>query len=969
MNGPSEAPSNTGSLEWLVRLRDRLAGVDSIPEGWPSELRATLASWLDEEAGSSDAAPGAATGRLLLMAEVWECLADDHGAEATSPARFFAEALDRLVRALPSREHGPATAWILDESAAGWGEYLALLDPSLDLEPASELWGEDLPDPKADDAEPAIDLTALFRTITGAGSIVEAAEIRHDPPQPMPEPGPAAVERDEARLCDQEVAPARVSPSDEHAEIDLGREVLGLGLDPEIRTAFAADVSDLFGRIQGLVLGLGGDDDAVKLHELGRCYHTLKGAAGSVGLTGLASEIHALEDRLEQDRGRVSDEFARVLERSLGRIEGVLAALAVPGPEGGPGGGASGAGALPEGAGAIEPTHNPGSEESDAPIRVPAERFEELTELCSELLTRRRAWADHAARVLQLADAARACSLRLRTSVDLLEEGTLRKGRRGETGGLRGEDLSGFVRRMTEQAEDLSALATTAKEAAVPAEEEAEAVSRLALRLWGALQSVRLIPVRELFRRLVRVARDAARVEGRVIAVDLIGEDTVADRVLLDKAYEPLIHIVRNAVGHGIEPPEDRVHAGKSATGRITLEARREGNTLSIVVQDDGRGLDYDAIAAKGRRLGLLGPGENPGAERLHALIFQPGFSTRAEANAISGRGVGMDVVAREVEHLRGRVDLSSRAGLGTRLSLRLPARLSLEHVMLVRVGGQAFAIPTDAIDSIHRDEGYAPVVVGNGSPQIAMVGDRRLPVADLGAILGIPDHAESRCPTFLVVGSASEPMALRVDRIDGALELVIRPLGPLLTGHTAFSGVGLTIAGEIIPSLEVAGLLRLARDGATSAIPPGARDRAKVLVVDDSLSVRRLASRNLRALGLEVEEASDGEQALGKLRSRTYRLILSDLEMPKMDGFALLAELGRTGTLGKTPVIINSTRSDQETRRRVLAMGARAFVPKPVDAEELASVVGAILAGDVDLPSAARAPRDIETPRLTTHR
>ena len=597
---------------------------------------------------------------------------------------------------------------------------------------------------------------------------------------------------EEAEPRDRETVQEEVESADHPEDVDLRREARALEFDPEIRAVFAADLSDLFGRIQELVLGLGGGDEARQLHELARCYHTLKGAAGSVGLVGLASEIHALEDRLERAEGRASADLIQWLERSLERIESVLDAL---GETGGP----------TEDRDAAELPRATRDEGTDCLVRVPADRFEELTDLCSELLTQRKAWAAQAERMKQVADAARICGHRLRTSVDRLGEEMLRTARDRATAHDSGsEDLPGLVRRMTEQAEDLVALAASAREAAIPAMEESEELSRLVLRLWETLQSVRVVPVCGLFRRLVRVARDAARVEGREIEVEQIGQETGADRVLLDRAFEPLLHVVRNAVGHGIESPEDRERAGKPATGRVILEARREGHTLAISVADDGRGLDHGAIVAKGRLLGLLGPDEWPDVERLHALILQPGFSTRGQANAISGRGVGMDVVAREVEQLRGRIELTSEAGRGTRLTIRLPARLSLEHVMIVRVGHQSFALPTSAIDSVHRDE---------EGGRVAAIGDRRLPVVDLGAILGIPDRAEEHsCSTLLLVGSGEDSSALRVDRVVGALELVIRSLGPLLTGHPAISGVGLTTGGEIVPALDVAGLLRLAR-------------------------------------------------------------------------------------------------------------------------------------------------------------
>jgi chemosensory pili system protein ChpA (sensor histidine kinase/response regulator) len=936
----TEAPTLAAGIEALERVRDRLAGAPSIPAAWSAELRAALESLNTVAAGAGVESIGEAVRRLLLMTEVGDCLDADGPGAADALPDFFREALDRLAVGLRMSDPDPAADWILRQSKARWGEYLALLDP----EPAPEPWGPDPEAPVEVEAAPAIALTALLRLMDdGVGSSRGLAEAPPATTGCAP-PAPAVVD----------VAHRPGEPSDDPPELDLERAVRALSLDEEIRQAFVADLSDLLEKIQELVLGLGGANDAARLGELRRCYHTLKGTAGSVGLVGLASEIHALEGRLERAGGRVSAELSRRLERSLDRLEGLRAVLGGSAPMD-----AGETGQARDQQPADHP-HGPPTDEPDGLMRVPTDRFEHLTDLCSELLTRRLTWAEQAERMRQLADTTRTCSQRLRTSVERLREvaASGAHGRAAERAG-QGEDLPGLVRRMAEQAEDLTALAAATRELALPAWEESEALTRLVLRLWETLQAVRVVPVRGLFRRLVRVAHDAARVEGRAIEVELIGDQTGADRVLLDKAYEPLLHAVRNAVGHGIEPPEVRAGAGKPETGRITLEARREGNTLAITVQDDGRGLDHEAIAAKARRLGLLGPGERPGTERLHELIFQPGFSTREHANANAGRGVGMDVIAREVESLRGRIELATSAGSGTRLTIRLPARLSLERVLVVRVGGQAFALPISAVDSVRRDEeGVAVGAVGGGHPVVG-IGDRRIPVADLSALLGSADRAEAPCPTLLVVGNGEESLAVRVDRVEGALELVTRPLGPLLTGHPILSGAGLTTGGEVVLGLDVAGLLRRARAGPAGPIPCEVGGRPRALVVDDSLSVRRTASRHLQALGLDVDEAADGEKALGKLRDRPYRLVLTDVEMPRMDGLALLLELRRTGVLETTAVVVASTLSDPETRRRALDLGARAYLTKPLVAEELAGVVDAILGRDsAPLAASGSAPR-----------
>jgi chemotaxis protein histidine kinase CheA/CheY-like chemotaxis protein len=968
MNVVRNQPIDRGVIDRLEQACSTVPEVADLANRWPAELRAALETVPTAE----DPLLDLAVVRLGLMIEVWECLATDGNESLDELPAFFSDSLRKLVDGLGSTLYGDATRFILTESEARWGGYLALLDPSLETTSQPDEFDAASDLPAGDDAGPAIDTAELLRKLSGlvSASIADmapSAELSEEPiegftlggsrrvgselaatNEVLPRNGngrkrnPSAFDTDgernpertivveDALLATRNCVQASGIETDQSSVADV--EAQARALDPEFREVFLADATDLFTRIQELVLGLGRGDDGSALHELGRCYHTLKGAAGSVGLTIFASQIHTLEDRLEEAEGTASDSLIRHLEISLEQMEVVLQAL-----RGGTG----------------SPEHR--ANESDGLIRVPADRFEELLDLCSELLTRRRAWTAHAERMKQLADAARTCSYRMRASVEQLGEAAPRDRRSANArAGGAAEDLNGLYRRMSEQAEDLSALAATAREAALPMSDEAESLSRLSLRLWEGLQSVRITPVRGLFQRLVRVARDAARVEGRTIEVNLVGEETGADRLLLDKIYEPLLHVVRNAVGHGIESPEDRSRSGKAPTGRITLEARREGNTLAMSVHDDGRGLDYDEIAAKGRRLGLIAPDERPGLDRLNALIFQPGFSTRSHANAISGRGVGMDVVAREVELLRGRIELSSKAGQGTRLGIRLPARLSLEHVMVARVGGQAFAVPTCAIESVHRDERIATKMTSD-RPTIT-IGNRQLPVLDLRCVLSFNSPAPVSCPTFLVVAADLGTVAIRVDVVEAPLELVVRPLGPLLAGHPAISGAGLTTGGEVVLVFDIAGLLRLASgvDHAVHCSLP-VQQRPKVLVVDDSLSVRRAATRNLRSLGFEVDEAADGEQALGKLRHEPYRLILTDLEMPRMDGFALLAELGRTGTLESTFVVVASTLTDPATRRRVEKLGARALLAKPVVAEELADVVGSLLTLSVGSAGAAR--------------
>jgi chemotaxis protein histidine kinase CheA/ActR/RegA family two-component response regulator len=590
----------------------------------------------------------------------------------------------------------------------------------------------------------------------------------------------------------------------------------------------------------------------------------------------------------------------------------------------------------------------------EGPVRVPAERIDELMDLASELITRRGLWAAQADTMKDFASMARTCRGRLMGSIDRLRD--LRPHRQpAASGGTPGRDrldhhadLPELIHRLAEQADDLVVLAEAAQASSKPLSDNSESLARLTLQLWESLQAIRIVPVRGLFQRLARVAHDAARVEDRQVEVVMVGEETGLDKAVQDKAFEPLLHVVRNAVCHGIEPSQQRHGAGKPATGRITIEAARAGNTLVLSVQDDGRGLDYQAIAAKGRRLGLLDPDDNPGVERLNALVFQSGFSTREEATAIAGRGVGMDVVSQEVGRLHGSVVLESQTGQGTRLSISLPARLALQQAMVLRIDGQAFALPVELIELVQPFD--SEDVDRSGPCPKVRVREQWVPLVVAREALRLSTGAAVSCPKLLLIRAEGGTLAVLVDSIDGTKELVIKPLGTLLQGHPVVSGASLSVTGEVIFSLNPAGLARLVGGGGErGGLAPGRLAQpqprvAPILVVDDSISVRKVVARNLRSLGYEVEEVSDGLEALGKLRNHTYALVLSDLEMPRMDGFELLAELNRLEIAREVPVVMASTRSDPETRRRVLGLGARQFIPKPIEPDVLAAMVQELL-------------------------
>jgi chemotaxis protein histidine kinase CheA len=922
--------------ELVDLLQAALAGQDA-PESM-APVRRAIEDLLVETAADRLNPLQLAFRRIGFLAELWECIWSERAAAAQEIGVFCIKAITQLAHCERSGDGCQEVAdWIITHSTSCWGDYLGLLEPAaiadegeagicLEHDPAADEW-------------PAIDAQALLRLFTGAATAGPARRADQSPQAPASQGSPGL------RIP---ALPRR---------LDLG---------DEIREAFLADASDLFDRIQPLVLGLGSAvDPAESFRELARCLHTLKGAAGSVGLADLVDFVHALEEHLESTIGPAAPELIDVLLQTLGYLEGLLLLLRTrPGSEVEQGTPESNIGELDVGtlpaapvvAGA-EKGLAPAQAPTDGPIRIPASRIEDLMDMVSELISRRRLWIEQAESMKAIALLVRNCRSRMLGCLDQLHEAGLAREPVALATGIQAE-VPGQLRRLSELADDLAVLAESAQNGAVPLADHGDALGRLTMQLWDELHSIRVVAIRGLFQRLARVAQETARIDGKQVDVVTIGEESGVDRAVQDKAFEPLLHVVRNAVGHGVERPSDRLKAGKPAAGRLTLEARREGNTLLISVQDDGRGLDHQAIAAKARSLGLLGPGENATGERLNSLIFHTGFSTKAQADAISGRGVGMDVVAREVGRLKGTVELRTEAGRGTRLTVHLPARLALETTMIIRVDGQAFALPVAQIEHARPFEAEEIVTDGVTEGQtkpgsFLVFRDRKIPVLRAREILGLGSTPEPAWPKLLVVRSAGGLIGLIVDAIEGTEELVIKSLGSLLAGHPMISGTSCSASGEVISILNLAGLHHWVALGAAPEQSGPLMERGDggshappaVLVVDDSISVRKVVARHLQAMGLDVDEAADGLEALARLRSRSYRLVLTDLEMPRLDGFELMAEIQGSSSLSPIPVIAASTRLDQETRRRVLALGARAFLPKPVDATALATAVGPLIA------------------------
>lgn len=460
----------------------------------------------------------------------------------------------------------------------------------------------------------------------------------------------------------------------------------------------------------------------------------------------------------------------------------------------------------------------------------------------------------------------------------------------------------------------------------------------LATRLQDDIRSVRMVPLQAALGSLPRVVRDLGRKLNKQVVLEIRGGDNEMDRDLLEAIKDPLIHLLRNAVAHGVESPEVRRRAGKPETSRVILGVQNYAGGLQLEVRDDGAGVDLAKVRVKANERRLVdGAGEISDRELLD-LIFLPGLSTAESVDEISGRGVGLDAVREVVEGCGGRVSVESTPGLGTTFQLRLPVNLATLRMLLVRVGQEQFALPINSVVRILRirpdqvrqvDAGFAIELEG-----------RAIPVARLDHVLKVGAAATSECRHGLVLASGPDKVALLVDAILGEQELIMKGLGDHLRRVDKIAGATVLATGRIVPLLNVGDIVRQFGATRSGQLFPEAKDRAtqkrRILIVDDSITTRTLERSILEAVGYMVEVATDGEDALSKLSVASFDLMLSDVQMPRMDGIALVTRVKQSERTKNMPVVLVSSLDSDEDRRRGLEAGADAYLGKSDFRQEL---------------------------------
>lgn len=483
-------------------------------------------------------------------------------------------------------------------------------------------------------------------------------------------------------------------------------------------------------------------------------------------------------------------------------------------------------------------------------------------------------------------------------------------------------DASLALGRLTRLGEQLTAAARDLRELVD------DAHGRLALVRDGAM-GLAMVPVRRVVAGLPRVVRDVATTTGKDVQLVLVGEDVELDKQVLDGVSDALKHLVVNAVDHGCEPPAERVAAGKPAQATVTVTARASGGTVVLDVSDDGRGIDDDALRATAIARGVLPADSTLSGHALYEVLFVPAFSTSSEVTETSGRGIGLDVVRSDVEALGGSVDLQTSAGAGTTFTLTLPVTLGVLRCLIARVGDERYALPVPGVvESVSLKDSAVHALAGN--PVVVRHG-ATVPLLDLGSALGLP--GERQATAAVVVRHGDRQVAWAVDGLDGELELVVKDLGPFLGRLPLVSGATIDGDGSVVFLVDLRELGADARPAAVVTAEAAAEEtsgaRPRVLVVEDSVGVRELERVILEGAGYDVVTAVDGLDGAARLTGTPADLVVSDVEMPGMDGFALTRTIRRTRGWEQVPVVIMTSRGSEDDQRAGLEAGASAYLLK----------------------------------------
>ena len=623
------------------------------------------------------------------------------------------------------------------------------------------------------------------------------------------------------------------------------------------------------------------------------------------------------------------------------------------------------------------PAPRPASSPSGPSIRVPVERLDGLMNLVGELmivrsrLDRRLAQLDQ---VSQLLLASRSRLGQVGRDFEFRRHTATRAPRASDVGGSAGHDLGAlhdlsqlFADLEFDRYDDVNVLARSVAEMSADVGEvqsqhatllrgigeDTAQIQRLTAALRKEITRARMVPIGRLFTRVAQQVREAARATGKVVGLTVRGETAEVDNSVIEQVADPLLHLIQNAIGHGIETPEERERVGKPAEGRLTLSASQAGGFVLVEVEDDGRGIDAELLRRRAVERGLLPAADAAALSDRDALnlIFVTGFSTASAVTRTSGRGVGLDVVRTNVSRLNGEIHVETEPGHMTRFVLKLPLTVAIADALMVRCGSEILAFPLTAV-SVMRPVAHAEIEWANGRETVRL-DDQTIEVVRLDQVLGLRGVPPAMRLPVVVLRGGGRPFGVVVDELLGKEEIVIKSLGAFLEGVGPFSGATISGEGRVIllvdPTMlrEVAAapIVAPASSMAEEREPEVVLERPRILLVDDSVSIRKFVGQMLEKAGFRVLTAIDGQDALQRLTTQPVDLVITDLEMPRLNGYALIEDLRRRSTTRDIPVIVLTTRAGAKHVELARRLGVRHYVAKPVEEQGFLRLVESVAA------------------------
>lgn len=816
-------------------------------------------------------------------------------------------------------------------------------------------------------------MTGLVQTLRESGkSILEPGALEE------------AVGASEAESSDVEETPVPAddrsgqvtTPATQTSDVEAlkGEEDFGLGI-------FLEEADELLESLEAATARWSEDLSAVgPLDEILRILHTLKGGARMAGLVELGDLTHGIEQALAHDSrdGGAQQSLQAVQtghDQLLGALQQARKAAATPAePEpaiaAGPGVGLPRvAPAAAEGVAEDIPFGAlPGEAEAEAEVEARPQRNTEQVKITTDLLEdivnlagetsifRSRVEQQIGSLNLSLKEMD-ATIERTRDQLRRLDTETQaqvisRHQTENEQSSYQDFDplemdrysqMQQLSRALFESASDLVDLKDTLEARIREAQSLLVQQGRVNTELQENLMRTRMVPFERSALRLRRIVRQTSKELGKQIDFVVDNAEGEIDRTILERMTAPLEHMLRNAIDHGIETEKDRIAAGKPPVGRIRLSLNREGGEVVIALSDDGRGISVDAVRRKAIEKGLLDPKLQLTEKQLLGFILESGFSTATQVTQISGRGVGLDVVNAEVRQLGGTIEVDSVAGQGSRFLVRLPFSTSVDRALMVNLGDDVYAVPLNTIEGVSRVMPRDLAAFYKGEEQKYRYGGTDYEVISLADLLGRghPTQPDVQSVPLIFLGLGDRNVAVLVDELTGSQEIVVKSLGPQFGVVPGLSGATFLGDGRVVVILDLRAAIRAQPATAEHrarlrAAEPKKQRLLQVMVVDDSITMRKVTSRLLERNGMEAITAKDGVEAIGLLQDTKPDLMLLDIEMPRMDGFEVAAQVRHNDRLKDLPIIMITSRTGEKHRERALSLGVNDYLGKPYREDEL---------------------------------